>query len=191
MPKRQLHVSAARGSHHQNVLKRKLKGNVSVCLSVTIFHSHFGLFLSRLSPYLPVYCVFRCYILLLHNSFHFPFPLHFGSYFSFPSTRRPARKVTFTTVVVFVISNIRYIGKAAPFVHCRHWGAVAVGLHSVSISVLDGGERWIASFAQKNPSPYCVYGPVHHESILIAKQRDATVRSQFYFTVRPLYMFRV
>jgi hypothetical protein len=36
------------------------------------------LVLSRFSPYLPVYCVFRFQILLLHHSFHFTFPLYFG-----------------------------------------------------------------------------------------------------------------
>jgi hypothetical protein len=40
---------------------------------------HWLLVLSRFSPYLRVYCIFRCYILLLHDYFHFPFPLHFWS----------------------------------------------------------------------------------------------------------------
>ena len=38
---------------------------------------------------------------------------------------------------------------------------------------------------------FLFYGSVHHESILIVKQRDATVRSQFYFTARSFSMFRV
>ena len=34
-------------------------------------------------------------------------------------------------------------------------------------------------------------GSVHHESILIVNQQDATVRSPIYFTARSLCMFRV
>jgi hypothetical protein len=140
---------------------------MSVCLSVC---HNFPLslrlpVLSRLSPYFPVYCVFRFYILLLHHSFHFPFALHFGSYSTFSSTRRPARKVTFTAAVVFVISNIQYICNAVPFVPCRDRGAVAVGLHSVSISVLDGGEWWTASFAQKSASTCWARGWVGPEPV--------------------------
>jgi hypothetical protein len=58
----------------------------------------------------------------------------------FSPSRRPVRKVTFVTAVVFEISNVQYIGKAVMYVHCSHRGAVEVENHSVLVSALDAGE---------------------------------------------------
>lgn len=51
---------------------------LSICILL-----HLLLVLSRFSPYLPVYCIFRCYILLLHHSLHVPISRHFGSFLFF------------------------------------------------------------------------------------------------------------
>jgi hypothetical protein len=43
---------------------------------------------SCFSPYLSVYCIFRCYILLLRDCCHFPLPLHFWSSSPFSSSNQ-------------------------------------------------------------------------------------------------------
>jgi hypothetical protein len=58
---------------------------------ITVFQSYAGYRFSVTSSYLPVYCVLKCYILLLHHSLHLPFPILFGSSCSLSSFRRPGQ----------------------------------------------------------------------------------------------------
>ena len=45
----------------------------------------------RFSSYLPVCCFIRCYNLLFHHYFHFPFPFHFWPSSDFFLFRRPGQ----------------------------------------------------------------------------------------------------
>lgn len=64
-------------------IKMSLKGcsrfacELSICTIRLLLHRL--LVLINFSLFLPVYCIFRCYILLLHHSFHAPFSHHFRS----------------------------------------------------------------------------------------------------------------